>query len=677
MLLILAVTAYIVQYNALQKKADNGVEVAFQEVSPSKEPYGKEQVTYPYWKGYVDDTLAMNHMYSFFGYHGQGSLRLAPSKKVTGFRLYVNEILVDTAELTGGKTYDLDISSLTRDGENTVQISEITPNVKDGSVTLCVPYPEILPGTAEEGGFSAQALEMISDLIETDIRHGFTSAQLALIRNGRLVYENAWGKTNSYLPDGSPDTESPEVTTETLYDLASLTKMFSVNYALQKLVTDGEISLDAKITDFLGKEFVKETLRVPNEKGQYPEADLKQIKKWKKELTIRDLLRHQGGFPPDPKYCAPFLYDDDIPEGESYPENPLFAGNKPGKATTKATVDMICRTPLWYEPGTKTVYSDLDYMILGLVVEKTTGEKLDAWLKKTFWDPMGLTHITYNPLRNGFTKNDCAATELNGNTRDGLLDYPGYRTYTLQGEVHDEKAFYSMDGVSGHAGLFANASDVAKLASVMLSGGYGGNRYFSQNVIDLFTAPKMENAANWGLGWWRQGDGQRIWYFGSQAGSNTIGHQGWTGTLVMIDMQRGFLDSASPLCIPSAEATVPACAALIDRCHAAGIPVIYAVRHYRSDGSDVEKPRAAAWAAGGKPLSEDCAAHQAGEPAGSGIMITKVTRMERRGRCMALACDLEMPECGEVRSGLEVLACRSRTSPFGWVFESIGLKLDD
>ena len=61
--------------------------------------------------------------------------------------------------------------------------------------------------------------------------------------------------------------------------------------------------------------------------------------------------------------------------------------------------------------------------------------------------------------------------------------------------------------------------------------------------------------------------------------------------LIMIDMQRGFLDSASPLCIPSAEATVPACAALIDRCHAAGIPVIYAVRHYRSDGSDVEQPR--------------------------------------------------------------------------------------
>lgn len=79
--------------------------------------------------------------------------------------------------------------------------------------------------------------------------------------------------------------------------------------------------------------------------------------------------------------------------------------------------------------------------------------------------------------------------------------------------------------------------------------------------------------------------------------------------LIMIDMQRGFLDSASPLCIPAAEETVPACAALIGRCHEAGVPVIYAVRHYRADGTDVEKPRAAVWASGGKPLSEDCAAH--------------------------------------------------------------------
>ena len=497
-------------------------------------------VTFPYWKGYTDDTLAMNSMYSFFGYHDQGELRIETAKGVTGFRLYVNGSPVDTSQIKGGGTYRVDISKLTKDGENTLQVSDITPRDTGEAVTVYVPYPEIISGTPEEEGISPQALEMISDLISLDIENGFTSAQLAVIRNGKLVYENAWGKTNSFQPDGSPKKDSPEVTTETLYDLASVTKMFSVNYAMQKLVSDGKLDLDARVTDFLGDRFVEETIYTYDEKGVFPEADLETIRGWKSMLTVRDLLRHQGGFPADPKYCAPRLYKEGLPP-EEYPENTLFAGNEPGEETRQATIDMICRTPLKYAPGTRTLYSDVDYMVLGLVVEQIVGEDLNTWLKKTFWDPMGLKHITYNPLRNGFDADDCAATELNGNTRDGLLDYPGFRTYTLQGEVHDEKAFYSMNGVSGHAGLFASAADTAKLASVMLCGGYGEDRFFSRNIMDLFTAPKMENAANWGLGWWRQGDGQRIWYFGSQSGSDTIGHQGWTGTLVMVDPQRNLV----------------------------------------------------------------------------------------------------------------------------------------
>ncbi len=148
---------------------------------------------------------------------------------------------------------------------------------------------------------------------------------------------------------------------------------------------------------------------------------------------------------------------------------------------------------------------------------------------------MGLTHTTYNPLLNGFAANDCAATELNGNTRDGAISFTGVRTVTTQGQVHDEKPITVWAGISGHAGLFSNATELAKLASVMLTGGYGENRYFSRNVMDAFTAPKKEDAANWGLGWWREGDNQRCWYFGTQSSPNTIGHQGWTGTLTMID----------------------------------------------------------------------------------------------------------------------------------------------
>ena len=510
------------------------------ELQAAAEPWQLKAV-FPDWKGYPDDTLAMNSMISFYGCHGQGTVYIQPKEEVTSFRMYVNGTAMDTADMTGGETIPVDISSLTKNGENTIQISNILPSDLTEAVTVCVPYPEILPGTPEEEGISAQALEMISDLIETDIENGFTSAQLAVVRNGRLVYENAWGKTNSYLPDGSVNAESPEVTTETLYDLASVTKMFSVNYALQKLVTDGALDLDTRIADILGERFVDDTVLI--EKDEEPDdetekPDLATIKAWKSELTVRDLLRHQGGFPGDPKYASPLLYKEDLEEGETYPENPLFAGNGADEETRKATVDMIFKTPLEYEPGTNTVYSDADYMILGLVAEKITGKDLNTWLKETFWEPLGLTHITYNPLQHGFLPDDCAATELNGNTRDHLLDFPGFRTYTLQGEVHDEKAWYSMMGVSGHAGLFANASDLAKLASVMLSGGYGEHRFFSRNVMDQFTAPKRESTGNWGLGWWRQGDNQRVWYFGTQAASGTFGHQGWTGTLVMIDPAR-------------------------------------------------------------------------------------------------------------------------------------------
>ena len=462
------------------------------------------QVDFPDWKGYADDTLAMNSMYSFYGCHGQGAIYVSVSGEVESFRMYVNNTPIATEQMEGGGTYKIDLTGCALDGVNTLQVSNISPAGLQKAVSVSITYPEVLEGTLEEAGIAPQTIDLISDLIETDIANGFTSAQLAVVRNGRLVYENAWGRTNSYLPDGSPCTDSAPVTTDTLYDLASVTKM-QIN---------------------------RDEIRSENE-DPAAEPDLETSKQWKAELTIRDLLRHQGGFPADPKYCAPLWYKEKIPESE-FPANPYFAGNGADEATKQATIEMICKTPLDYEPGTKTLYSDLDYMILGLVVEKI----LDTWLKETFYKPMGLTHITYNPLENGFKPEDCAATELNGNTRDNLLHFEGYRTQTLQGQVHDEKAYYSMAGISGHAGLFSNATDLAKLASVMLSGGYGENRFFARNVMDMFTAPKKEDAANWGLGWWRQGDDQRVWYFGTQAQSGTIGHQGWTGTLCMIDPER-------------------------------------------------------------------------------------------------------------------------------------------
>lgn len=495
-------------------------------------------VTFPNWRGYVDDTLALNSMYSFEGWHGQGVLYVSLNEEVTGLSMYVNGEAVDTASWTGSHTYEVDYADVAVDGRNTLQVSGITPSDQEEAVSVYIPYPVILSGTLDDVGISEDSMQLISDIIASDVEYGFPSAQLSVVKDGRLVYENAWGTVNAYLPDGTPNEASAPVTTDTLYDLASVTKMFATNYALQKLVTDEELSLDARIVDYLGDRFVDDTIEIAYVNGT--EADLDTQHRWKSELTIRDLLCHQGGFPADPRYFNPNVdaasqkYDKDA-------VNVLYAGNDGSPATREATIEAICKTPLMYEPGTKTVYSDVDYMILGVVVEQITGQDLDTYLKNTFYTPMGLTHITYNPLQHGFTAEDCAATELNGNTRDGAVTFPGIRTETIQGEVHDEKAHDSMGGISGHAGLFSNASDLAVLASVMLTGGYGNERYFSQNVIDAFTSPKTIEDASWGLGWWREADNQRVWYFGTEAGSNTIGHQGWTGTLVMIDPEENLV----------------------------------------------------------------------------------------------------------------------------------------
>ena len=491
------------------------------------------QVTFPDWAGYVDDTLAMNSLYSFDGYADQGELYVTLAAGVTGLRLFVNNAEVDTSAMKGGSTYKVDISGLTVNGTNTVQVSAITPSTLTGAVTVSIPYPTVITGLPSDVGMSADILGVIDDFIASEVKYGFSGAQLAVVKDGKMVYSNAWGAVNGYNPDGTRIEEGDEnyvpVTTDTLYDLASNTKMYSVNYALQYMLTQGtdvyDISLDDPITKFF-PEFDDEGKTI-FKKGT-SEEDKAQILQWKSELTVRDILMHQAGFDPDPQY-----HNDQFNQVTQLPEqgvdNPLFSQDR------ETTLTKVLASPLTYEPGTKTVYSDVDYMLLCFIIEKVTGKGLDVFLKETFWDPMGLTHITYNPLQHGFDKNDCAATELQGNTRDGVISFKNVRTDTVQGEVHDEKAYYAMGGVSGHAGMFSNAEDLAKLASVMLTGGYGGNQFFSKNIMDEFTKPKSLGAPTWGLGWWRQAELGRKSYFSVQSSNSTIGHQGWTGTLTVID----------------------------------------------------------------------------------------------------------------------------------------------
>ncbi|MBQ1482925.1 MAG: penicillin binding protein PBP4B [Erysipelotrichaceae bacterium] len=494
----------------------------------------QKEASFPDRLGGVDDTLAMNSVLSFKSYKDQGTIYLSVEEGVESFDLYVNSVKCEE-DLSMAGNYKLVIAKIAVNGSNSLQISNIEPEDKENVVSVFIPYPGIIQGSPEEEGFRPEAFELISDLIQSDIDHGFPSAQLAVISHGKLIYARTWGALNSYEPDGSRIADPVPADNDTMYDLASVTKMFSANYAIQKLVSEGKIDIDEKVYTYLGERFYEDTLDFCYDFGM--QVAWETMKDYKASITIRDLMKHEAGFPPSPRYFNIYV---DAPSQEYLPEegyNLLYSGYEHGEETKEKTIEAICQTPLVYEPGSEYLYSDVDYMILGLIVEEVSGQDLDTYMKENFFKPMGLKRISFEPLKHGFGKEDCAATELNGNTRDGAVSFPGVRTYTLQGEVHDEMAYYSMNGVSGHAGLFANAVDLAKLASLMLNGGYEGHRFFSRNVIDTFISPTGIDTANSGLGWARQGDDQRSWYYGSDASSFTVGHQGWTGTLVMIDPQ--------------------------------------------------------------------------------------------------------------------------------------------
>ena len=494
-------------------------------------------VYFPQW-GSASTSYCYNNSVTWFeGYEGQGTVYFYMYSPVDSLRIFINGHEVDTTAMKGQTgTFAVDVSAYTVNGRNSVQVTDMPIGTARRTMLMVVTNPTVADKTGDADalanvGIDSKTLDMIDAIVSNDVKSGFTSAQMAIIKDGQMVYSNAWGTVNAYNPDGTPKTDSPAVTTDTLYDLASNTKMYATNYAIQYLLANSKnyhnFSLNDPITKYF-PDFANNTIEIKYATSNGTGApDLETAKAWKAELTVADILQHQAGFAPDPQFHNDkFNQVTQLPDPNT--DNVLYAIGK----------DAVAEAPLVYEPGTKTVYSDVDYMLLGLIVEQVTGKDLNTFLKETFWQPMGLDHITYNPLDNGFTANDCAATELNGNSRDGAIDFTGIRTGTIQGQVHDEKAWYAMGGVSGHAGLFANAEDLATLAQVMLNqSGYGANRLFSANVNEYFTSRK-NSSATWGQGWWRQGDCGRPWYFGVQASRDTIGHQGWTGTLTAIDPEQ-------------------------------------------------------------------------------------------------------------------------------------------
>jgi len=428
----------------------------------------------------------------FKSYKGRGEI-IIDNKNATSADIYINGEKLNIAKpLQAYNTYQYSLKKRTKNGDNTFKIENILP--EGASLNITVPYPSLKDISARHKNSFAKVDALIND----DVEGGFPGAVLVVVKDGKIIKNSAYGYARKF-SDGGELLETPvKMTTNTLFDIASNTKMFATNFSLMKLVSDGKLDVSLPISHYL-----------PNYRGAG--RDLR---------TVKDILTHNAGYSPQVRF---FTRDNHL--GAAF-----FSQNA---KRTKGLI--LTKVPFAVGRSTKRMYSDTDYMLLGMVIEKITNMPLDLYAEYNIYHPLNLKDTLFNPLLKGFRKNQFAATEIHGTTRGNRVDFENVRTYVLQGEVHDEKAYHSLGGIAGHAGLFSTGQDLAVLAQVLLNrGGYDEKQLFSGKVIDQFVKPDDGNGT-FGLGWRRANNGDRKWHFGPYASSSAYGHTGWTGTVTVID----------------------------------------------------------------------------------------------------------------------------------------------
>lgn len=352
-------------------------------------------------------------------------------------------------------------------------------------------------------GFSTPWLAIDSIVRDGMARKAYPGAQVLAVQDGVVRYHKAFGRY-----DG--DSLALPVHLESVYDLASITKTAATTVALMKLYDEGKLALDSTLGTYL-----------PAARG----TD-------KAGLRIRDILLHQAGLaagiPLYPETMDPLTK---LPSPRYYRTQPSDSFSVPVARDLWLRTDwpdsMLTRI-LASRLGTagRYVYSDLDFIVLGKVVEAISGEPLDQYARRNFYQPLGMSSATFLPALHPGTGR-VVPTE-----NDGY-----FRRQLLQGYVHDETAAL-FGGVSGHAGLFANAWDLSVLYQMLVNGGvYNGKRYLNEATVKLFTAYGSP-ASRRGLGFdkpERDNDTRKEPYPGSYVSPETFGHTGFTGTAVWAD----------------------------------------------------------------------------------------------------------------------------------------------
>jgi CubicO group peptidase (beta-lactamase class C family) len=314
--------------------------------------------------------------------------------------------------------------------------------------------------------FRADKLAAMDQAIEKAIAtNKCPGGVLWLERNG-TVYEKAYGN-RSLVPDVEPMTE------DTIFDMASLTKVMATTPAIMLLIQRGQVQLDAPVCTY-----------IPEFTGG-----------GKEHVTVRELLTHTSGLPPDIETSTD------------------WHGWKTG-------IKKACAIQLDAPPGTRFKYSDINFILLGEIVRRVTHSPLNKFVQKEIYGPLKMTDTGYLPPKSKLSR--IAPTEVvNGKPWHGV--------------VHDPTARH-MGGVAGHAGLFSTAHDLARYARMMLNmGELDGVRIFTPETVKLMTSQQMPPGVDMlhGLGWDidtpYSGPRGHLFPMGS------YGHTGWTGTSVWID----------------------------------------------------------------------------------------------------------------------------------------------
>ena len=349
------------------------------------------------------------------------------------------------------------------------------------SQSLRAQPPQVKP---ELVSVSSSQLSLMDNVIQEAInQHKLPGAVVLVSRKGKVVWKKAYGARAI-----EPTRES--MTVDTIFDLASLTKVVATATSIMILVERGKVRLDDPVSVY-----------IPELKGE-----------GRDRITIEELLIHKSGYAPD---------FDLREQWGGYDE----------------AIKHLIKEPLRTPPGTRFVYSDINYIALGEVVHRASGMTLDQFAQKNIFQPLGMRDTGFRPAHSLTTR--IAPTEK----RRGQLNYLGDSETNagpdadvwLRGQVHDPTSF-RMNGVAGHAGLFSTASDLSIYCQMILNGGqYGGVRILAPATVAEMTRPRLVTSTGGtrGLGW------DIDTSFSSNRGDifplGSFGHTGFTGTSIWID----------------------------------------------------------------------------------------------------------------------------------------------